>query len=128
MTLACIRVGAAACISQATSPAALADVVRRVYAGEVVYEQRILLELVQRQSTVAPDRPRRATAVSERELEVLAVLATGASSSEAADRLCISLNTVRTHLKNIMVKLEARSKLEAVMIAIRAGWIELPPE
>jgi DNA-binding NarL/FixJ family response regulator len=128
ITLACIRSGASACVNEATSPAALADVVRRVYAGEAVYEQGILLELVQRPTTAAPARPRRAATLSERELEVLAVLATGASSSEAADRLCISLNTVRTHLKNIMVKLEARSKLEAVIIAIREGRIELPPE
>ena len=128
VTLACIRAGATACVSEATSPAALADVVRRVYAGEAVYEQAILIELVQRPNTAAPARPRRTATLSDRECEVLAVLATGANLSEAADCLCISPNTVRTHLKNIMVKLEARSKLEAVIIAIRDGQITLPPE
>ena len=127
-TLASIRAGAVACISETSSPATLADVVRRVRAGEAVYEQRILLELVQRLNVAVPAQPRRAATLSEREREVLTALASGASSSEAADRLCISLNTVRTHLKNILVKLEARSKLEAVIIAIREGWIALPPE
>lgn len=127
-TLASIRAGAAACVSETSSPTTLADVIRRVRAGEAVYEQRILLELVQRLNVTVPMRPRRAATLSEREREVLTALASGASSSEAADRLCISLNTVRTHLKNILVKLEARSKLEAVIIAIREGWIALPPE
>jgi DNA-binding NarL/FixJ family response regulator len=128
MTLASIRAGAAACVSEMASPATLADVIKRVKAGEAVYEQRILLELVQRVNVAVPTQPRRAATLSEREREVLTALAAGASSSEAADRLCISLNTVRTHLKNILVKLEARSKLEAVIIAIREGWIALPPE
>jgi DNA-binding NarL/FixJ family response regulator len=127
-TLASIRAGAAACISETSSPATLADVIRRVQAGETAYEQRILLELVQQLHVAVPTQPRRPATLSEREREVLTALASGASSSEAADRLCISLNTVRTHLKNILVKLEARSKLEAVIIAIREGWIALPRE
>lgn len=125
-TLASIRAGAAACVSETSTPTALADVIRRVYAGDAVYEQRVLLELVQRLNVAVPEGTRRASTLSERELEVLTVLATGATSSEAADILCISHNTVRTHLKNVLVKLEARSKLEAVIVAIREGWIELP--
>jgi len=127
-TLACIRAGAIACVRETSSPAALANAVRRVHGGEAVYEQRILIELVQRLNGAAPIQPRRTATLSDREREVLTTLATGASSAVAADLLCISLNTVRTHLKNILVKLEARSKLEAVIIAIREGWIELPPQ
>lgn len=128
ITLASIQAGASACISETTSPAALTDIIRRVYAGEAVYEQRILIELVRRSSAPRPMRPLRAATLSARELDVLRELSTGASSAEAAERLCISLNTVRTHLKNILSKLDARSKLEAVIIAIRHGWIDLPPE
>jgi DNA-binding NarL/FixJ family response regulator len=127
-TLASIRAGAAGCVDENTSPALLVSIVRRAHAGEIVYEPSVLLDLLQRPSMPVEARPRRTSKLSERELEVLSVLAMGASSAEVADALSISLNTMRTHLKNILVKLEARSKLEAVIIAIREGRIEVPPE
>jgi DNA-binding CsgD family transcriptional regulator len=58
-------------------------------------------------------------------MQVLSAIATGMSSAEAANDLGISLSTLRTHLKNIITKLEARSKLDAVLIAIREGRIRL---
>lgn len=128
ITLESIRAGASACVRETASPAALANVVRRVHAGEVVFQQDVLLELVQTRTTALPSRPRRTAMLSERELDVLRAMATGARSAEVAEMLAISLNTVRTHLKNILVKLDARSKLEAVIIAIREGRIELPPD
>ncbi|MGE3268361.1 MAG: LuxR C-terminal-related transcriptional regulator [Chloroflexota bacterium] len=128
ITLASIRAGAAACIGENALPSMLANVIRRVHSGEIVYEQGILLELVLRPTAVPQTGPRRTAKLSDREIEVLKAMATGASSMEAADMLGISLNTVRTHLKNILVKTKARSKLEAVTMAIREGRIELPPE
>ena len=61
--------------------------------------------------------------LSRRELEVLAVMAEGGSDKEIADRLFVSLNTARKHAQNIIRKLGAHSKLEAVVIAVRAGVI-----
>jgi DNA-binding NarL/FixJ family response regulator len=128
ITLASIRAGAAACIDENASPDQLVSIVRRAHAGEAVYEPSVLLDLLQRPSMPVEPRPRRTSKLSERELEVLSVLAMGASSAEVADTLGISLNTMRTHLKNILVKLEARSKLEAVVIAIREGRIVVPSD
>ncbi len=128
MTLASIRAGAAGCVDENTSPELLVSIVRRAHAGEIVYEPSVMLDLLQRPSRTVEARPRRTSKLSERELEVLSVLALGASSVEVADALSISLNTMRTHLKNILVKLEARSKLEAVIIAIREGRIEVSPD
>jgi two-component system response regulator DesR len=54
------------------------------------------------------------------------MLATGSVTDEVATRLGISIHTVRTHLKNTMAKLHARSKLEAVVTALRERMIELP--
>jgi DNA-binding NarL/FixJ family response regulator len=126
--LASILAGAAACVSETTLPAQLAGVIRRVAAGDAVYEQGVLLRLVQTTGLTAHlPGPNRTATLSEREIEVLAAMATGASAQEAGDQLRISHNTVRTHLKNILTKLAARSKLEAVIIAIREGRIDLPP-
>ncbi|HIQ01225.1 MAG TPA: response regulator transcription factor, partial [Anaerolineales bacterium] len=64
--------------------------------------------------------------LSERELEVLNLVATGASNKEVAHRLHISVNTVKVHLRNIFTKLGAESRTEATMIAVREGWVVVP--
>ena len=59
--------------------------------------------------------------LSAREREVLELMAGGMSRREIATTLCISLNTVRTHVKNILAKLGVHAGLEAVSLALRAG-------
>jgi len=66
--------------------------------------------------------------LSERELEALKLVATGASNKEIAQQLHISVNTVKVHLRNIFAKLGAVSRTEATMIAVREGWVSLPAE
>jgi DNA-binding NarL/FixJ family response regulator len=64
--------------------------------------------------------------LTPRETEVLRSLADGMSTPEIADELGITRNTLRTHIHNIMGKLGARSKLEAVLTAIREGIVDPP--
>ncbi|MCS7285691.1 MAG: LuxR C-terminal-related transcriptional regulator [Anaerolineae bacterium] len=72
--------------------------------------------------------------LSERELEILRMVASGATNQQIASKLFISLNTVKVHLRNIFEKLGVQSRTEAVMLAVREGWIEVgevtfrPPE
>ena len=66
--------------------------------------------------------------LSERELEILRRVATGASNKEIASQLVISANTVKVHLRNIFAKIGAQSRTEATMYAVRQGWVEVPPE
>ena len=69
--------------------------------------------------------------LTERELEVLRLVATGASNQQIARELFISINTVKVHLRNIFAKLEVQSRTEATLYAIKEGWIEgvqLPEE
>ncbi|MCS6907588.1 MAG: LuxR C-terminal-related transcriptional regulator, partial [Anaerolineales bacterium] len=62
--------------------------------------------------------------LSEREIEILKLVALGLSNKEIAYRLRISPNTVKVHLKNIFGKIGVVSRTEAAMFAVRQGWIE----
>ena len=66
--------------------------------------------------------------LSEREIEILKLIATGASNKEIASRLNISTNTVKVHARNIFTKIGVNSRTEAAMHAINAGLISMPPE
>ncbi len=64
--------------------------------------------------------------LTEREREILIQLSNGNTTSQIADKLFLSLHTVRNHIQNILMKLQAHSQLEAVSIAIRERIIETP--
>src|SRR5690606_3725912 len=64
--------------------------------------------------------------ISERELDVLNCLAEGASNREIADRLSISHNTVKVHMRNIFTKLGVSSRTEATTVALQKGMLSIP--
>jgi len=107
----------------------VATAIRRAHAGELLYSVEDLYALLRQPPSARPPRPLQggATRPSRRECDVLSAFATGASTDEVASLLNISVTTVRTHLRNVMEKLQARSKLEAVILALGANLIELPP-
>jgi DNA-binding CsgD family transcriptional regulator len=63
--------------------------------------------------------------ISDRELEILQLVATGATNQQIAQQLHISTNTVKVHLRNINSKIGAASRTEATLYALRRGWVKL---
>jgi DNA-binding CsgD family transcriptional regulator/N-acetylneuraminic acid mutarotase len=70
--------------------------------------------------------PQGTTELSERELEILKLLATGLSNKEIAAQLFLSPNTVKVHLRNIFAKLGVQSRTEATLVAIQRGYVSVP--
>jgi PAS domain S-box-containing protein len=74
---------------------------------------------------IAPQRAATPRILSAREREILTLLATGATASEIARTLFLSRATVATHVRNAIAKLGAHTRVEAVVIALRSGQIEV---
>jgi DNA-binding NarL/FixJ family response regulator len=98
----------------------LLTAVRTAHGGTISIAPSMLLRLLPKEKR---QRQGNAPILSDRELEVLSVMAEGASNKEIASSLYVSLNTVRKHTQNIIRKLGAHSKHEAVIVAGRKGLI-----
>ncbi|MBI2704576.1 MAG: response regulator transcription factor [Actinobacteria bacterium] len=108
-------------ISKTAGVAEMVDAIRRANAGEAVFTVAELSRAVRRLR-----RSGGPTELSDRELDVLRLMASGASTADLASELYISVHTVRSHVRHILEKLGAHSKLEAVSIALREGIISMP--
>ncbi len=107
----------------------LVDAIRDVSAGEVVLDPHVARKVVNWFSSMSRGKPvvgeRLPEHFSERELEVLKLAAKGMSNKEIASELSLSVRTVQAHLANIFDKLGVNSRTEAVLHALKAGWISL---
>lgn len=117
--------GVLGCLERDTSLPALLNTIHQVAAGEVSLPQALALRLVTRlaHQSAAPIETVLPEALSEREREVLVLLAQGLSNKEIAQRLYLSVRTVEGHLANIYGKLGVHSRTEAALYAVRQGWL-----
>jgi DNA-binding NarL/FixJ family response regulator len=99
----------------------LADAIRGVLAGEVRLPQNLMAELAAR---LRPRPPTIGSDLTQREREVLGLLADGHSTDVLVRELFLSVHTVRNHVRNILTKLNAQSRLEAVAIATKLGLLD----
>ena len=122
-------VGAGACAYLLKSRASLdvVDAVRRAAAGEMLIAAPLLARLLARSQELAKEsaeQRRLRESLTPRELEVLGLMAEGLDNRTIAQELGIGFTTVRGHVQNILEKLDAHSKLEALACAARYGLLD----
>jgi DNA-binding NarL/FixJ family response regulator len=127
---ALLEAGAAGYLLKDVSAAALAGAIRAVHAGESVLHpdiaQRIISRLAEPRPSVEARRPPRPEApATDRERQVLFLAAEGMTNREIANQLGISARTVQVHLSNLFTKMGVASRTEAVLTALRQGWLSL---
>jgi len=99
--------------------------IRGVLGGQVQVAQYLMTDLVMH---LRPHPSAVGSDLTARELEVLRLLAAGRSTTEIAAQLFLSVHTVRNHIANLLSKLQAKSRLEAVAIALRQGIVTMPAD
>jgi len=105
----------------------LVDAIHDVHAGEVVLDPHVARKVVRWFSSLSKGErmEKLPEHFSDRELEVLKLAAKGMSNKEIAAELSLSVRTVQSHLANIFDKLGVNSRTEAVLCALKEGWISL---
>jgi len=119
-----IKAGALGYILKDSGPAELVQAIRQVYQGQPSLEPAIALKVLHEISH-PPQQPPSPDPLTEREMEVLRLLAQGKSNREIADRLVIAELTVRTHVSNILGKLHLASRTQAALWALKEGLASL---
>lgn len=126
---AALEAGAAGFLLKGADEHTLLSAVRSVAAGEGTLDQRltrrILREFGERRRRGAARATSAAVVLTDREREVLGLLAEGLSNAEIAERLFVEQTTVKYHLAGILQKTGARDRLQAVLWGIRAGVVHV---
>ncbi|GAA3739375.1 response regulator transcription factor [Streptomyces tremellae] len=114
-----LRAGAAGYVYKDIDPEALADAIRSVHAGHVLLQPEVARALLAQDDPASGQG--RGTSLTEREREVLALIADGRSNREIARALVLSEKTVKTHVSNILMKLDLADRTQAALWAVRHG-------
>ncbi|GAA4081292.1 response regulator [Nonomuraea soli] len=121
-----LRAGASGFLLKDASALQLAEAVRVVAAGEALLAPAVTKRLIQEFARLGTPRApamRRLSELTERETEVLALIARGLSNQEIAGRLVVSEQTVKTHVGRILAKLGLRDRAQAIVHAYETGLI-----
>ncbi len=124
-----IRAGALSYLLKDASPEELADAIRKAARQEAVLHPRVAARVVQEiHGTRRQDTPNPFTELSDRELEVLRLIADGMSNANIAEQLVISEKTVKSHVSNILSKLHLADRTQAAVYAWREGVVRRSEE
>jgi len=124
---ALLEAGAAGYLLKSVRGRDLIEAIRAVHAGESVLHPAIARKVIDRFAR-PPSRPpegQELNQLTERELEVLKLAAKGMNNSDIARHLSLSVRTVQAHLSAVFSKMQVGSRTEAVVQALRKGWITL---
>jgi DNA-binding NarL/FixJ family response regulator len=123
---AALRAGASGFLLKDTPPADLLSAIRVVASGESLLAptvtRRLIAEFVRRPAPAGPP-PAGLDALTDREREVLALIARGLSNAELAEHLHLSPATVKTHIGRLLAKLQARDRAQLVIAAYETGLV-----
>lgn len=124
---ALLEAGAAGYLLKNVRGSELIDAIRAVHAGESVLHPVIARRVIERlmSQTSTDNQPKTPELLSEREMEVLRLAAKGIRNKDIAEQLFLSPRTVQAHLGSIFNKLGVASRTEAVLCALRRGWLDL---
>jgi DNA-binding NarL/FixJ family response regulator len=123
-----MKSGASGFLLKDVRPEQLADAVRTVARGDALLAptitRRLIEEFVRRPPPGAAATPPGLEELTERESEVLTLLARGLSNEEIGKQLFVSLATVKTHVTHILAKLDLRDRVQAVVLAYESGLVQ----
>jgi DNA-binding NarL/FixJ family response regulator len=121
-----LKAGASGFMLKNAPPSRLADAVRTVAAGDALLApsitRRVIEEFVSRPRT-GDGRPERLSELTDRETEVLRLIARGRSNSEIAQSLFLSEATIKTHVNRVLTKLGLRDRTQAAVLAYETGLV-----
>jgi len=118
-----IRAGALSYLLKEVGPHELADAVRKAASSEAVLHPRVAARVVKELHGARRDEPNVFHNLSDRELEVLKLIAEGLSNAEISSRLFISEKTTKNHVSNILSKLHLADRTQAAVYAWRRGVV-----
>jgi DNA-binding NarL/FixJ family response regulator len=119
-----LRAGAAGYLLKDAEADEVTTAIRAARRGEVHLDPAIAKQLTR---SLVASKPQTVTALTDREREILVLVAQGLSNQQIADALVISERTARTHVSNILSKLGLASRTQAALLAIREGIAPTPP-
>jgi DNA-binding NarL/FixJ family response regulator len=125
-----LHAGASGFLLKDVEPDELRNAVRVVAAGDALLSPSVTRQLISEfvsQPSHGRHTPAELEELTEREREVLALIATGLSNREIAERLIISPATAKTHVSRILLKLDARDRAQLVVIAYQSGLAKARP-
>ncbi len=121
--LGALEAGAVGYLLKETSLCELVNAIRMISAGQGVVNLKVWNRMLQHLAALKNKGERSFKKLETRELDILKLVAQGMSSREIGKNLTISGRTVQTHLDNIFTKLGVHSRIEAVIHALREGWL-----
>ena len=124
-----LRAGASGFLLKDTRPTELAEAIRTVASGEAVVSPRITQRMLEMFAASLPssDAPEQSScdpridSLTPREKEILVLMSQGMSNAEIAAHLVVSATTVKTHVGNVLAKLDVRDRVQAVVVAYETG-------
>ena len=123
-----LRAGASGFLLKDTRPTELAEAIRTVASGEAVVSPRITQRMLEMFASSLPNSGKpaqpsdpRIDSLTPREKEILVLISQGMSNAEIATHLVVSATTVKTHVGNVLTKLDVRDRVQAVVVAYETG-------